>query len=340
MRAKAISIDHIHRIYKKSAQYSHASLTDPVVTGFFVAKHLLVYHDHTRNILNEARTRSILKPLLKGVVLWMQKFEDDTEPFLPMFLLCMDDEEKNILFDHIIHVVRSDERISPIVFEALVYLVNGPKAIDVDNHKVDQLLEVFLISCHMIIRDRQSKVFFYEKFMRMFAFLSGRSIHVEFFKDGARYLFYESAVYISYEAWKQIWMLRLLRKLGVVNFREIWKGAMENNKHLIRALEVYGRIRGLRRLARVLWKDFSHEASFNYYEWTREFGNLDHILMLGNYQVPDKPCELLAHHAHLAIVRVQGKRYVLYNHKNIECIILPCKSKVRDSWQILASIVI
>ena len=313
---------------------------DPVVTGFFTAKYLWRYPEKTEMIIQKAKSRSKFNAVLKGIALWMQKFEDDCDPFLPKFVVNMNDEEKSVLLDQIIHIVKFDERISPVAFEALVHLCNGPEALSISDNEINRLFEIFLISCHMMTRDKQSQASFYEKFMRLFAFLRGRAIHVGFFKDGDRYLFYESAVYVSYEAWKQIWMLRFLRELGVMNFREIWKSAIENNKHLERALEVYGRIRGLRRLARVLWKEFSHEAFFDYYEWTMEFGNLDHILMFGNYQIPDKPCELLAHHNHLAIVRVQGKRYVLYNHKNKEGIILPCKSKARDPWQILASIII
>ena len=94
-------------------------------------------------------------------------------------------------------------------------------------------------------------------------------------------------------------------------------------------------------MARMLWKEFGRFSPFRYYQWEGEFGDVENIISQKPYYCqPDKPCELLAHSGNLAVVRMNGKRFILFNQENMQGIILPCKSKVRDPWQILADWVI
>ena len=301
-----------------------------VMTGFLIAETMHQNPEMAKDGFQKILESCHMIHLLKGLVLWAQK-KNTIE--LPAFFHLMGIVEKKSIFNHIKESMSQEGNISPVAFELLVFLCNDcDMQPHIVNH-VDDLFKIFASTHHFFARKPSlaDKEWFYNRFMRLFAFLKGQVVRVDFFKC--------QELPSDHDALKVIFMLRMARALGVLNFREIWNSAMANEE-MVFFLETYCRVKGLRRIARMIWKDFNHHAFFQHCILPGKLRNLDHLLFGAPYYPPDKPCELLAHSGNLAVVRIKGKRYILMNHENVKGIIFPCKSKVRDPWQILADMAI
>jgi len=231
-------------------------------------------------------------------------------------------KKKQSSFDRIMVIAVVKKRLHHTTFDKLVRLCNDPEMASYVIERMDILIRAFMLM-HVTI---DAEHYWEKNFASLFNFLRGRSVDIDFSK-------------FAYLDIKNAYILRALRSTRVANFRELWEKALLEHR-LRRSIENYCRIRGVRRIARMIWKGFSGLAYFRYYKWAGEFGDLDRITIDGVYAPPDKPCELLAHSGNFAVVRIEKKRFVLVRNGNMECIILPFESKTRDLWQVLANMAI
>ena len=322
-------------IYSRPGGYYSAGF----MVGLLIAQYMHHNPKEAKETFNKVRSSNTnAEYILKGMVLWAQ--ETGVSPTLPAFYSLMNHNEKIFALKTIKEVIDQEYRISPMAFELLVFLCNDDpdmQAYILDNRNVlDMLFEMFdkaidVTDC-FDSRDRFNEQF-RDRFMRLFAFLKGHSLstYATFFRH--------HTLSSNLDGLKLVYMLRMLRTLGIKNFQKVWKETMNDNKKINNAAENHCRVRGLRRLSRMIWKDFDHRANFIYYDWAKDFGDFDHISRGNYYYPPDKPCNLLANNGQMAIIRMTGKRYVLVNHKSVG-LVFPCKGKTRDPWLILADMTI
>jgi len=322
-------------VYKRTNGYYSATYSAAIMAGYMIAEHMYQNPRNAEEILVKVRAAN-QDHLLKGLVLWAQNAGVGANPVCPEFFRLMNQDEKKYVLSVIFGMIDQELQLSPMVFEVLISLSNDHEMQTYARGKLDCLFETFDKTVNILnfLNDHdQLNEQFKSKFMRLFFFLKGHSIskHSTFFNY--------HRLSSSLDGLKVVYILRMLRAVGIANFREVWQEAMENKK-IHDAWEIYARVRGLRRVSRILWKDFNHQANFVYYDWKQEFGDFNNISRGNYYYPPDKPCELLANNGQIAIIRMTGKRYVIFNHKNEMGLIFPCKSKSRDPLQILASILI
>ena len=298
----------------------HRNYSACVMTGFLIATKMCQEPEIIPDVFSDLRKNGKFKSILNGFVVWMQTNDDENSAF-PAFLYHMRREEKEMILNHIMNTVNENKHMSPLTFEALVFICNDPKMFNHCIYKINELLSIFVKACY-----REDDRAWIDQFMRLFAFLKGKSLY-KFIN------FYNT----NYRGLELVYILRSLRSVGVLDFKKIWRHATMIDS----TMENYYSVRGLRRIARMIWKDLNHHAPFKHYEWKGEFGDFDNIEYTEkDYSCSDKACEILARSGHLAIIRTDGKRYILMNSGNKNGIILPCKSKIRDSQLILANMII
>jgi len=186
-------------------------------------------------------------------------------------------DEKIAEIEQISNLVSQHKEISPECFEVLVFLCNDQELNDYCLENLNKLMKTFATAYHA---DHQNN--WLARFIRMFAFLKGKTIFNYFDPEE-----------MDYWGLRVVYILRTLRLIGIADFQKVWKKAIDNNKLVLESVEFYCRVRGLRRVSRMLWKNLDPYSPFRYYEWKGEFLDLNYLNPKHFYYPPDKPCELL-----------------------------------------------